>query len=851
MKTLMRSMLFGVGLWLVWAEVEAQGFTVAGVVMDGESREVLSGANVQLGDREVATDAQGRFRFSLVTEGEGVISTSHVGYQVYRSRILVNENLDLKIRMARRILPGQEMVITADRAVERETPVAFADMNRETVEKLYWAQDVPMLLMEMPGVYSYSDAGNGIGYSYLKIRGFDQKRVGVMVNGIPLNDPEDHQVYWVDLPDLLSSIEDVQVQRGVTNSLYGTSAFGGSVNLVTSTLARESGISASVGTGSYGTRKFSLVMNSGVIDHSFSVHGRFSKIVSDGYRDRSGVDQWAYFLGFEKYGEGTTTRLNVYGGPELAYAAWDAVREDLLEENRKRNPTSEGYDNTIDNFNQPHYELIHEWRPAPELSLNNTLFYIQGEGYYEGLKTERKLKEFGFQNILTRDPELFGADSLDYYETAELDDGEVLFRDEDGKYLLKRTDLVRQKWVEKDQIGWIGRAEWKHHRGKLTVGGEVSNYDGEHWGKVVWAAGLSGAERPDLTYYTYHGDKLTGALYAHELYDLGERLKLMGDLQVQFNSFQFAHKPVGNFVGPERNEYQVDNTFVNPRIGVNYNFDERLNAFVSVALAQREPADDDYYDTWDGPDDLGVDPLFARSDTVFSSGQVENVEWEDPLIDPEKVIDYELGVGYRAGTLSVKANAYWMDFRNEIIPFGQVDDDGNPLRGNADRTVHRGLELALATQLTEELRLSGNLAFSQNYYSDFTFFTWDENWDVVPLDYSGNSIPLFPGRLANLRLSYARAGATADVHAQHVGRQYLDNTEDEERSLDPFTLLNLGFSYDLKRFTGVQGVRLDLRLNNALDKEYSTSGYYDAWEGANFLYPAATRNFYVSLTAEL
>ena len=849
MKRLMKWMLLGVGLSLAGGvDADARGVTVQGVVLDGESREALTGANVQLGERKMATDEGGRFRFSLVEGPEGVISVSHVGYRVYRAGIRTDGDVDLEISMTRRILPGQEVVITAERAVERETPVAFTDVDREAIEKIHWAQDVPMLLMETPNVYSYSDAGNGIGYSYLKIRGFDQKRVGVMVNGIPLNDPEDHQVYWVDLPDLPSSVEDVQVQRGVTNSLYGTSAFGGSVNLVTSTLAREPGISVTSGLGSFGTRKFSLTMNSGIVDNAFSVHGRFSKLVSDGYRDRSGVDQWAYFLAFERYGEQTTTRLNVYGGPELAYAAWDAVREDLLAADRKRNPTSEDYGNTIDRFSQPHYELIHEWRPAQEFSLSNTLFYVQGEGYYESLKKERKLRDFGFQDMVTPDPLLFAADSLDYYEAVDLDEAEVLFRDTEGNYLLKRTDLVRQKWVEKDQVGWIGRGEWAHDRGRLTVGGEISRYDGDHWGKVIWAAGLPGSERPDQTYYRYHGDQLTAALYVHELFDAGPRLKLMGDLQVQFKQYQFAHEPEGNFTGAERNEYQVDHVFVNPRLGVNYNHDERVNLFASVALAQQEPADADYYDTWDGPDDLGVDPLFARADTLYDGAQVAGVAWDDPLIDPERVIDYELGLGYRTASLALKLNAYWMDFRKEIIPYGQVDEGGSPLRGNADKTVHRGLELALASQLTREFRLTGNLALSQNYYSDLTYHTWDESWNVVALDYSGNAIPLFPGRLANLRLSYSRGGGAIDAHLQHVGRQYLDNTEQEHRSLDPHTLLNLGVSWDL---TGLRGMRLDLRLNNALDKEYSASGYYDAWEGANFLYPAATRNFYLALTARL
>ncbi len=788
--------------------------------------EKLIGANVVLEGTGLGTaaDQEGRFEFRHLRYGTYTIRISYIGYyEATQTVILDGPAARTDIVLRRHILPTQEVVVTAERARERETPVAFSNLSRTDIEERYWAQDVPMLLSDLPNVYSYSDAGNGIGYSYLKIRGFDQKRVGVMVNGIPLNDPEDHQVYWVDLPDLAESVEDIQVQRGSSNSLYGTSAFGGSVNLVTSSFVNRSGIWATLGSGSYNTRKFNLSLNSGLVNGRYAFHGRFSRIVTDGYRERAGVDLWAYFLSATRITQTSTTRINLYGGPELTHAAWDAIPEALLRANRRANPANpEEYPNTIDNFNQPHYELLHEWRPSEKVTLANTFFYVKGKGYYEGLKKRRDLVDFGYRYF-------YAADSV----------------------LVRRTDLVRQKWVEKDQVGWIPRLEWRHRGGTLTLGGELNSYRGEHWGKVLWARTLPPGAGPDHTYYTYVGKKVTAAVFAHELYRITPRLNLMADLQLQFKKYRFEQQPRANFVGPERNAYAVDYVFANPKLGLNYNLNQALNLFASAALSQREPADADYYDTWDGPDDLGVDPLFARSDTVRSAGQVDKIVWSDPLIRPEKLIDYEIGFGYQRNGLRFNAGGYWMDFRNEIIPYGQVDDDGQPIKGNAERTVHRGIELSLRADLTPAWRFSGNLALSQNFYRRFLYRTWDENWNVVSLDYSGNSIPLFPGRIANARLSYSKSGVRATAHVQHIGSQQLDSSDESARRINAYTVLNLALSVDLGRLFGNPGWLATLRINNALDRKYETSGYYDPWSGSNYYYPAAERNFFVSLAMRI
>ncbi len=823
---------------LLAAAANAQGsFELAGVVVDRQTGEPLAGVNLRLEGPglEAATDSLGHFVFAALRAQSAVLSASHVGYQVLKQRLDLPLTQELRLALESRLLPGQEVVVAADRARERETPGAFSDLDRAAIAAKYQAQDIPMLLGDLPGVYAYSDAGNGMGYSYLKVRGFGQARVGVMVNGVPLNDPEDHQVYWVDLPDLATSIEDIQLQRGVTNSLYGFSAFGGALNLVTSTLSQEQGISATFGTGSYGTRRLSLAMNSGLIDNGLAIHARYSKVVSDGYRERSGVDQWAYFLSAARYGEHTTTQLNVFGGPEVVEASWDAVPESVLRQDRRANFTQDE-----DHFSQPQYQLIHEWQLGPRLRLSNTLFHIHGEGYYEGFRSRRSLRDFGLPNIQTREASLFGADSLRYYLGVQTEG--ALARDEQGRLTLERTDLVRRKWVDKNQLGWLGRLEWQHERGQLSAGAQVYDFASKHRGRVMWAAGLPAAVGPALEYYAYRGAQRAGAFYLRELYNLDEKLKLTGELQAQYKKYLFRHREAGNFAGEQLNAYEVGHFFLNPKLGINYNLNEAINLYASAALANQEPADTEYYDAFAGPDDLGADPLFSRADTVVQGGVVQRVDWDDPLVDPEKVLGLETGAGFRGPGRTAKLNLYWMDFRNEIVAYGQVDDDNVPVRGNADRTVHRGAELSLAWQPGGGINLDGSLSLSQNFYAKFTSPYWDEAGNVVVFDHSGNTLPLFPGRSANLRLAYRYRSTGMSIQAQHIGRQYLDNSEDEARTIAAYSVFNAALAQDLG--WGGAKSQVVLHLNNLLAEEYETSGYFD---GERHLYAAAGRNYYLGL----
>lgn len=798
-----------------------------GKVFDAETGKPLPGANIQIEERGTGTTSgnEGDYQFKL-NPGNYTVSASFIGYQIEKKIIRISGDLSVNFALEPRVLQGQKVEVSATRAKERETPVVFTDLSREELAEKHVVQDIPMLLNEIPGIYSYSDAGNGVGYTYLKIRGFDQKRVAVMLNGIPLNDPEDHQVYWVDMPDFLASVQDIQIQRGVGSSVYGSSSFGGTVNLITNELNSAQRISVKSGFGSYDTRKVSLNLNSGLINNQYAFSARFSKIVSDGYRENSDVDLWAYFLSASRYGLHTTTKINVYGGPELTHAAWEASPESELRKNHRHNPIE--YRNTVDNFNQPHYELIHEWEINPNLTLSNTLFYIHGRGYYEGLKSGRKLVDFGFQPF-------YLADST--YVT--------------------RTDLVRQKWVDKDQIGWIVRLDWEHKKGTLTFGADTYDFNSKHWGKVTWAAQLPPGSAADHTYYRYNGAKRYGTFFVHEIYRLSPRWSLMADANLQLQKYRFAQQEAGNFTGALRNAYEVSHTFFNPRIGVNSNLTDQLNLFATFAVAHREPTDTDVFNIWQGPDDLGVQPLFENSRKIYkSNGEIDYIEWENPLVKAEQLFDYELGFGYRNDWLQFKGNLYWMNFKNEIVPYSQVDKDGFPIKGNADRTVHRGVESTLRLDLPAGFSFGGNFTASQNYFASFKQYQeiYDADWNFLgtqTIDFANKTIAGFPGIMANAKIGYQSGSLKLALQAQHVGKQYLDNTENAARVISAFSLLNFQAALELQRLLDFTTIKISLFVNNLLDETYETAGYYDSWAGENYYWPGAGRNFFINLETSL
>ncbi|MCK4560995.1 MAG: TonB-dependent receptor [Calditrichia bacterium] len=820
--------------------------TVKGTIFDAQTMSRLSGANLiveELG-RGTTSDENGHFLLSSIPEGEFIISASYIGYRVFKQRLITKNTTEvsLTIMLMPTILEGQSIEVTTTRAVEGETPVTFSNVSREELSEKYTASDIPMMLDDLPGIYSYSHTGDNLGYSFLKIRGFDQSRVGVMLNEIPLNDPEDQQVYWVDHPDLTESVEDIQIQRGVGSSIYGTSTFGGSVNINTKNYSSERMIKVTLGGGSFNTFKLLAEYKSGLIDNTYGFYGRISRIVSDGYRKHSHSDLLAYFLGFERYDRNMVTRLNFINGHERTHPDWYGIPEDILKHDRRWK--QETYKNAVDDFTQPIVQLINDWQISTRLNLINTLYLVHGDGYYENLKFTEDLTKFGMNYYETSDPTLFGSDSLLFYQTI---DDSVLDRTPDGNYVIKNTDLTRQKFVDKNHYGWIGKLTYRGDEGLLTVGSSLYYFKSNHHGRVLWAKHIPYVYDPERNYYKYNGEKKSIALYANYLYDIYPDTKLLANFLYENKTYSFQQEETALFKGALINYYDVEYEFFSPRMGLNYTFSPELSIYGNVSYSQRDPSDNEHWDSWYGPDDLGVAPLFNTGDTVRSGGEVQYVQWTDPQVEPEAVVDYEMGITYSVPNFILKANLYFMDFSNEIVPLGGRNDDGEPIKGNADKTVHSGVELSVTYTPSNFFKLNGNLAWSENYYQQYI----QQNYDGTTTDLSGNSIAGFPDFIGNLRCTGHWRNFRGSVFLKYLGKQYLDNTQNEERIVDPFSRIDLMFDYRLKNIFYFPEIRFIFKIINLLDKKYETAGSFDSWAEKAWFYPAAIRHYYFAVSFNL
>ncbi len=707
-----------------------------------------------------------------------------------------------------------EVVVVTTSRYGDETRLNVTNISFDDLQLREPDMELPLLMQNIPGVFAYSDAGNGLGYTYLKMRGFNQNRVGVLFNGIPFNDPEDHNVWWVNLPDLGSSVQDIQVQRGVTNSVGGMTAIGGTVNIISRDLTKTPQGAISLNIGSYGTKRQMIQYQTGELNESgFRSMIRLSRQETDGYRDRSGHDGWAVFWSGQYDTKNSTTKMNIYTGREVTQHAWDAVPESVLAKNRRAN--METYHNAIDDFRQPHYELHNTWFLSDKVELTNRLYHIKGEGFYENFKGDRRAGDY----------------ALDSLPDVEVDD---------------ELDVVRRKWVRKEHTGWVPHLNWNQGNGRLLIGGDWYTFHSDHWGNVLGVEGFGPDDFVDgFKYHQYTGDKNQYSLYANERWHVGGGLTLTADLHYQHKEYKFKQKEVGNFFGEQRNAYTADYDFFNPKGAVNWQAPGAvgggsLKLYGSVGVNHREPTDGELFDTWQGGDDLGVTPLFATSRNVLKAdGTVSFVDWTDPHVKEERVLDYEAGFSWQNPTVAFNFGGYWMEFTDEIVPYGGVNDDGSSIRGNAESTLHRGLELDFRAKLDPINTVS--LAASKSWDKFETFIFHD--WDGSVADLSGNPIALFPEHLvmANLETKW-NPGVRTRIRLRNTGKQHLDNTGQDERVIRSWTSLDLSLWMDLGAvgLETFEGTTAFLHVRNVGDTEYETWGYYS---GENHYTPAAGRNF--------
>jgi iron complex outermembrane receptor protein len=715
------------------------------------------------------------------------------------------------------------VIVLPTQATERESPVTFSNLNRADLQKQYSTQDVPVLLSQLPSTTFYSENGNGLGYNYINLRGFDQRRLSVMVNGIPQNDPEDHNVYWIDFPDVLSSSSGIQVQRGAGSAFYGPPAIGGSVNLIANPFQRTPNVTleSAMGFQEIGsqnstlltTRKFGLSVNSGIVEGKYMMYARLGKITSDGYRERGWVDMNSYFLGAARFDKNSTLRIHLYGGPftdGLVYTGLPKFAQKDLSL-RRRNLSDFGLDSTgnsfsyavgrrpqeVENFSQPHYEILHDWKISPKLTVANTLFLVTGDGYFD---YDASWADTSLLRIGTR-----------YGFPTNVNPGNTLVRG----------------FVSNKQWGWLPRIEIDHGKGMLTLGAELRIHRSTHYGKIAYAESLPANFDPDHHFYEYAGEKDIVSIYGHEMYRLREDLTLMADAQLVYNRYGIKNEKYLH------NEFSVPYVFFNPRIGVNYNLNVEWNVYGSLSLTSREPrlrnlyaAEDSYF---------GATPQFAADTT----GGAVRYNFSKPIAKPERLLDLEAGMGFRNAIAHASLNLFWMEFYDELVKSGAVDIFGQPVTGNADHTRHAGIEFDGSIEFGNGFSVGGNSTLSFNRLVASSVISSGAR---IVLD--GNPIAGFPDLLGNVRLSYDDETVSASLSGKYVGKSYTDNFKNEQNTVDPYTVLDATVSTVIRVFAGME-VRIRGEVRNLFNNLYLMSG-----EGSAF-FPAAERNYVVGLSLQL
>jgi iron complex outermembrane receptor protein len=812
----------------------AAGNQISGIVKDSQTGDPLVGAVVEIPALQIGTttDSDGFFLLDNIPVGSHELSISYIGYKTYR--VLANvgkEDVRLTIALLPTPLAGKAINVVATRAIAGKTPAAFTDLSSEEISLRYYAQDIPVLLSEMPSTTFYSENGSGLGYTYLSIRGFDQRRISVMINGVPQNDPEDHNVYWVDFPDFLSSVEEIQVQRGAGSAFYGPPAIGGSINIITNAFSPERKITVYSGGGSYKTSKFGISANSGLINNRWVVNARMSQVKTDGYRESSKLDFKSYFVGVAYFGEKSSAKFHFYGGPIEDQLAYIGISKAEAKDPKRRRTNYINDPREIENFNQPHAELIHTWQINSQTTLQNTLYYIKGYGFfdYQGnwapFSYYRLTPEFGFD--VQGDPESLYA-----------------------------SDIIIRAYVDNDQVGWFPNLTLQHHRGQLIFGSELRTHRSLHWGRIQEGS----ADLPPATggewqghnyigkrrYYEYKGGKDIFSPYVFSEYQLNSHLALHTALQLVVQRYKLFDE---KFVGTE---FDINYTFLNPRVGLQYKLAKDWRVFGSIAYTNREPRLKNYYDAAEASTPASWGAVVPQ----FEQNPDGSFNFEKPLVKPEKLTDLELGISYLGRKYEGHINLFYMDFRDEIVKSGQLDRFGQPITGNAPRTLHAGIELSGKWQFNHWLSANGNLTYSRNEIKEYNFFTdVDGDGNVDALDLSGNAIAGFPDFLANLRLTLNRRGLSASVHMQHVGKFFTDNFEAKrysdsfdksENFVDAYTVFHGVIGYNFGRFLpGEKSFLLQLHVRNIFDKLYIAHG-----EGSDF-FPAAERHFFVNAKIDL
>lgn len=683
-------------------------------------------------------------------------------------------------------------ILVASIRVDDKTPIAYSNLSKKELAKRNLGQDIPSLMNFMPSVVMTTDAGNGVGYSSIRVRGSDATRVNVTLNGIPYNDGESQGTFWVNMPDFTSSIQNLQLQRGVGTSTNGSAAFGASLNLLTDSYSYKSNGEISNSFGSYNTRKHTVKFSTGLMNDHFEIAGRLSNIHSDGYIDRATSDLKSYFLQGTYLGKTTLIKALAFGGNQKTYQAWNGLEDpDKLEHYRRFNTsgvyyddqgTMRFYDNETDNYKQDHFQLHWNERWSEKWTTNAALHYTMGQGYYENYKVNGKFAEYGLSPITV-----------------------------DGKEV-KKSDIIRQKWLENDFYGFTFSANYKTERLDLIIGGAANKYEGEHYGTILWIKQPVKYEY-NQKYYDDNALKTDLNSYVKATYQLTDKWSLFGD--VQFRKVQYKAD------GVETGKVNDSFDFFNPKAGITYQINEQNQGYFSYAKANREPNRNDY---------------------------------KDGNPKPEKLNDFELGWRYRSPIATINVNAYYMRYKDQLVLTGALNDVGAPIRENSGDSYRLGLEIDATVRLQEKIYWNPSVTLSKNRNVDF-----HTEWNGELVDLGNTNIAFSPSFIGSNVLTYVPIkGMNISWLAKFVGEQYMGNVDMEKSKLDAYFVNDISMTYEFPVKGWFESVGFSVLANNIFDVKYLSNGFYYTYdevsnetvstqEGAGY-YPQATFNVLAGVT---
>ncbi|WP_396188643.1 TonB-dependent receptor [Flavobacterium sp.] len=674
----------------------------------------------------------------------------------------------------------EEVLISAVRAKDKN-PVTFTNISKEAIAPRNLGQDIPILLNYLPSVVTTTDAGAGVGYTYMRVRGSDGSRINVTLNGIPFNDSESQGTFFVNLPDFASSLESIQLQRGVGTSTTGAGAFGASVNMQTKAAQKNAYAEIANSVGSFGTRKHTLAFGTGLNKH-FEMNARISNIHSNGYIDRASSDLFGYFFNANYITKNTIIKAIAFGGKEKTYQAWNGLEdEEKLKNDRTYNSVGQYtdasgaikfYNNEIDNYNQNHFQLLWNQKYATNWQSNVALHYTIGKGYFEQYKEDASFADYNL-------PDFMG---------------------------LTTTDLVRKRWLDNDFFGATYSINYNTNKTDIMIGGAANRYLGKHFGEVVWTQYYVPSRN---RYYDNYGNKDDVNVYTKASQQFG-KLNIFADLQYRVVFYKANSTKFDDVTDTFR--------FFNPKAGLNYQINSSNNIYAYFGIANKEPRRDDY---------------------------------ENGAAKPERLFDYELGWKYTRSKIKLNVNAFFMQYKNQLVLTGALNDVGSPIFANSGRSYRAGLEIESTVKPYYWLFISPNITLSQNKNQNFYFqrdglLTNLGNTNIAfsPNVIIGNNITLLPVKHFQVSLL-----------SKFVGQQYMGNIDAKKSILPDYFVNDLSVNYEWKINKGIKSVVFSGLINNIFNRMYESNGYFytydDNWssptsittiEGAGF-YPQAGINF--------